>query len=359
MEIASGAPEQNKNNKIMFFDSKPYDREFFDIANARRGYHIQYLSDRLSIDTAPLAAGCDAVCVFVNDKLTAPVIESLHAHGIRMIALRCAGYNNVDMDAASGKIKVARVPAYSPYAVAEHAAALMMTLNRKTHKAYNRTHDHNFSINGLRGFDMHGKTAGVVGTGRIGRVMATILKGFGMRVLLSDPGPDEAWAAAAGAEYVPLDEIYRQCDIITLHCPLMPGTEHIIDASSIARMKDGVMLINTSRGGLIDSKALIDGLKSGKIGAAGLDVYEEEEAYFFKDLSSRVMTDDVLARLLTFSNVLITAHQGFLTREALGNIAETTMSNLDNFFKGETMPNEVCHMCTKNPCPRERTGKCC
>lgn len=356
--LVYGTGGEEGMKKILFFDAKPYDREFFDAANARRGHHIKYLNNRLSPDTAPLAAGYDAVCAFVNDDLSAPVIGALHANGIRMIALRCAGYNNVDLGAAFGSIHVARVPAYSPYAVAEHAAALMLTLNRKTHKAYNRTRDSNFAIHGLLGFDLHGKTAGVIGTGRIGRVMAGILKGFGMRVLVHDPGPDEAWAAAAGAEYVPVEDLYRQADIISLHCPLMPATEYMIDAASIARMKDGVMLINTSRGGLVHTQALIEALKSGKIGAAGLDVYEEEDEYFFEDLSSRVLTDDVLARLLTFPNVLITAHQAFFTREALENIAETTLSNLDVFFRGETVPNEICYRCSKDSCPRKQTGKC-
>lgn len=344
--------------KIILFDAKPYDREFFEAANRNGRYQIKYQSNRLSADTALLAAGYDAVCAFVNDDLSAPVIEALHRQGIRMIAMRCAGYNNVDLDAAFGRIHIGRVPAYSPHAVAEHAVTLILTLNRKTHKAYNRTRDGNFALTGLLGFDLHGKTAGIIGTGRIGRELAGILKGFGMRVLAFDPTPDMEWAATAGVEYAAAGDLYRESDIISLHCPLTPGTKHVIHAESIAGMKDGVMLINTSRGGLIRTQDLIEALKSGKIGAAGLDVYEEEDEYFFEDRSGEVLTDDVLARLLTFPNVLITAHQAFFTGEALENIAATTLANVDSFFRGETMENEICYRCSRDSCPRRETGKC-
>jgi D-lactate dehydrogenase len=344
--------------KIIFFDAKPYDHEFFDAANAKRGYEIKYINNRLSIDTAPLAAGYDAVCAFVNDDLSAPVTESLYESGLRVIAMRCAGFNNVDLKSAFGSIHIGRVPAYSPYAVAEHAVALILTLNRKTHKAYNRTRDSNFALGGLLGFDLHGKTAGIIGTGRIGQILAGILKGFGMRVLAFDRFPKADWASEAGVEYVELDELYRQSDIISLHCPLTAETEHMIDAASLAQMKEGVMLINTSRGGLIQTQDLINALKNKKIGSAGLDVYEEEDGYFFEDRSGEVLTDDVLARLFTFPNVLVTAHQAFFTKEALSNIAETTLGNLDAFFRGETMANEICYQCSKDTCTRKTTGKC-
>jgi D-lactate dehydrogenase len=344
--------------KIIFFDAKPYDQEFFDRANAKHGYEIKYIGGRLSVDTAPLAAGYDAVCAFVNDDLSGPVADILFNKGIRVIGLRCAGYNNVDLKSAFGRIHIARVPAYSPYAVAEHAVALILTLNRKTHKAYNRTRDSNFALGGLLGFDLHDKTVGIIGTGRIGQVLAEILKGFGMRVLAFDRFPKTDWAVKAGVEYVSLEELYRQSDIISLHCPLTPETEHMINGSSLAQMKDGVMLINTSRGALIQTQDLINALKNGKVGFAGLDVYEEEDGYFFEDRSGEVLTDDVLARLFTFPNVLVTAHQAFFTREALTNIAETTLSNLDVFFRGETMANEICYRCSKDSCPRKENGRC-
>ncbi|MFA7256264.1 MAG: 2-hydroxyacid dehydrogenase [Kiritimatiellales bacterium] len=344
--------------KVIFFDAKPYDREFFDLANEERGYEIKYINNRLSADTAPLAAGYDAVCAFVNDDLSGPVTDILFNKGIRMIALRCAGYNNIDLKSVFGRIHVARVPAYSPYAVAEHAVALILTLNRKTHKAYNRTRDSNFALAGLLGFDLHGRTAGIIGTGRIGQILAEILKGFGMRVLAYDRFPNADWAAEAGVKYVTEEELYRQSDIISLHCPLTPETEHMINAARLAQMKDGVMLINTSRGALIQTQDLIDALKSGKIGFAGLDVYEEEDEYFFEDRSGEVLTDDVLARLFTFPNVLVTAHQAFFTKEALTNIAETTLGNLDAFFHGETLDNEICYHCGKEVCPRKTSGKC-
>ncbi|MBM4152979.1 MAG: 2-hydroxyacid dehydrogenase [Kiritimatiellaceae bacterium] len=344
--------------KIIFFDAKPYDREFFDAANRDRGYEIKYINNRLSVDTVSLTAGYDAVCAFVNDELSAPVLDILSQNQVRVVAMRCAGYNNIDLKAAFGRIHIGRVPAYSPYAVAEHAVALILTLNRKTHKAYNRTRDSNFSLGGLLGFDLYGKTVGILGTGRIGQILAGILKGFGMRVLAYDHFPRPEWAAGAGVEYVSLEDLYRQSDIISLHCPLTSDTEYMINEQSLALMKDGVMIINTSRGGLIQTSALIQALKTGKIGSAGLDVYEEEDDYFFEDRSGEVLTDDVLARLFTFPNVLVTAHQAFFTHEALCNIAETTLSNLDVFFRNETMANEICYQCSKTCCVRVKTGKC-
>jgi D-lactate dehydrogenase len=294
----------------------------------------------------------------VNDDLSAGVIEKLDGSGVKLIALRCAGYNNVDLKAVFKKIHVVRVPAYSPYAVAEHAAALMLSLNRKTHRAYYRTRDNNFQIDGLLGFDMFGKTAGVIGTGKIGLEMVRILRGFGMRVLAFDPFPKEEAAAEAGFEYVGLDTLYEQSDIITLHCPLTPDNVHMINADSIGKMKQDVIIINTGRGQLINTPDLVDGLKSGKIGAAGLDVYEEEENYFFEDFSSRVVGDDVLARLLSFPNVLVTAHQAFFTEEALTNIARTTLSNISAFFEEGKLQNEVCYKCCDGACRKQEEGKC-
>lgn len=320
--------------KIAIFDSKPYIEACFRAHN-RHNYVLHFFETRLTVDTVELAAGSDVVCCFVNDRLDAAVIEILHYSGVRLIAMRCAGYNNVDIKAA-GRLGVAvvHVPAYSPYAVAEHATALLLTLNRKTHRAYLRVREGNFSLNGLVGTDLHGKCAGVVGTGRVGRCMVKILRGFGMRVLAHDPFPDTQFAAANGIEYVHLPDLLSQSDVISLHAPLTPDTHHLIDADAIAHMKRGVILINTSRGALVDSLALIAGLKSGAVGAAGLDVYEEEEDYFFEDFSAEIMTDDVLARLMTFSNVLITGHQAFLTREALGNIADVTFDNIAEFATG-------------------------
>lgn len=346
-----------KPTMIAFFDTKPYDREFFENANPPYGYDIKFFNHHLNRDTVELAAGADVVCAFVNDVLDKEVIGSLKRLGVELIALRCAGYNNVDLKAAYGNIHVVRVPEYSPYAVAEHAVALMMTLNRKTHRAYYRTRDGNFAISGFLGFDMHGKTAGVIGTGKIGRCLASILKGFGMKVLAYDPNPDEEFAKAAGVRYVPLEELYSQADIISLHCPLTPQTEHLIKEESIAQMKTGVMIINTGRGKLIKTQALIDGLKGGKIGSAGLDVYEEESKYFFEDFSVSGISDDVLARLLTFPNVLITSHQGFFTQEALSNIAETTFQNILEFFNEGYLKNEICYQCDKG-CLKKDQKRC-
>ena len=322
--------------KIAFFDAKSYDREFFSAANEKFGYEIKFLESHLHPDTAILAKGYSVICAFVNDRIDASMIEVLKSLGVELIALRSAGYNNVDLKAAKGKIRVVRVPKYSPYAVAEHAVGMMFTLNRKLHRAYNRTRDNNFSIAGLLGFDMHGKTAGVIGIGQIGKVVVDILKGLGMRVLTYDAQPDLSNST--------LEKLYEESDIITLHCPLTLDNKHLIDEKAFSKMKKGVMLINTGRGGLIDTKALIDNLKSQKVGAAGLDVYEEEGTYFYEDFSFSIMKDDVLARLLSFSNVLITSHQAFFTSEALHNIANTTLENIREFNNNKPLKNEVFHV---------------
>ncbi len=319
---------------VAVFDAKPYDRDFFEL-HVGDGLGFRYFEARLGPDTVELAKGHRVVCPFVNDHLDRSVIEGLAAHGVGLIALRCAGYNNVDLAAAEAHgISVVRVPAYSPHAVAEHAVALLLALNRKTHRAYNRVREGNFSLAGLVGFDLHGRTAGVIGLGKIGRCLAEILVGFGMRVLAHDPYPDETYARDAGLELTTLDELLKASDVVSLHSPLLPSTHHLINAARIATMKQGVVLINTSRGGLVDAAALIDGLKSGQIGAAGLDVYEEESDYFFQDRSDRVIADDLLARLMTFNNVIITSHQAFLTEEALGNIAATTAGSIREFLAG-------------------------
>ena len=310
---------------VAVYDSKPYDREHLraDDINWR------FLDFRLSRETAATAAGAEAVCVFVNDLLDRPCLEALKAQGVRLVALRCAGFNQVDVPAAKELgLAVTRVPAYSPYAVAEHAIALLLALNRKIPRASNRVRDLNFTLTGLVGFDLHGKTAGVLGTGRIGRIVAQILRGFGMQVLAFDPHADQVWASQHGVEYVDAPSLTRRSDVISLHLPLMPTTRHLIRQESLALMKPGAFLINVSRGALIDTTALIEALKSGHLGGVALDVYEEEEGIFFEDLSGQVLHDDELARLLTFPNVLITAHQAFLTREALADIARTTIANL-------------------------------
>jgi len=341
----SNNTNQMDKPKIAFFDAKPYDTESFNALNSRYGYTIKYFKFHLTSDNVVLAQGYDAVVIFVNDTVDAAMIMKLKEYGVKLIALRSAGFNHVDLKAALNNISVVRVPSYSPHAIAEHTVALMLTLNRKVHRAYFRTRDTNFALNGLLGFDMHGKTAGVIGTGRIGKVLTKILRGFGMEVLLNDMYPDEKFANETGSRYTDLEEIYRKSDIISLNCPLTKETEYMINASSIGMMKKGVMLINTGRGKLIRTADLIEGLKSGQVGSAGLDVYEEESEFFFEDLSDRVLSDDVLARLLTFNNVIITSHQGFFTREAIQNIAETTLKNIDDFFAGRKLENEVCFDC--------------
>ncbi|MDD4462350.1 MAG: 2-hydroxyacid dehydrogenase [Eubacteriales bacterium] len=344
-----------ETRKIAFFDSKPYDRLWMDRLKDAYEFHITYFESRLNHDTVKLADGFDAVVAFVNDTIDATVIESLHQSGIEVIALRCAGYNHVDFKAAFGKVHVLHVPAYSPYAVAEHAAALLLSLNRKIHRAYTRTRDFNFSINGLTGFDLHGKTAGIIGTGKIGRVFIDICRGFGMNVIAYDPYPN----ADTAVDYVDLNELIRHSDVISLHCPLTPQTHHIISREALAMVKPNAYIINTSRGALIDSLALIDAIKEGRIGGAGLDVYEEESDFFYEDLSASVIQDDVLARLVTLPNVLITSHQAFLTEEALKNIAETTFQNLQQYFSGGPLPNEICYQCHQlGQCDQKHQTRC-
>jgi D-lactate dehydrogenase len=325
--------------KIAFFSTKSYDREFFD--KYVTTHEIIYYEAPLNERTANLAAGCDAVCVFVNDKLNSSVMGALKTSGIKLVALRCAGFNNVNLAAAKANdIKVVRVPAYSPYAVAEHAVALILTLNRKTHKSYNRVREANFSLERLTGFDLHGKTVGVIGTGKIGQVFCEIMLGFGCKVLAFDLMENKELAAKS-VEFLPVLDVLQKADIISLHCPLNELTKHIINAQTIDVMKEGVMLINTSRGGLIDTMAVIQALKTGQIGYLGLDVYEQEEKLFFNDLSENIIQDDVIMRLLSFPNVLITSHQGFFTEEALTQIAQTTLDNADAFEKGEELKNAV------------------
>lgn len=328
--------------KIVMFGTQPYDRESFERIRSAYGFAIEYHRSHLDAVNAVLARGADVVCLFVNDTADADTVRRLAGLGVRLIALRCAGFNNVDLRAAAEcGLPVVRVPAYSPHAVAEHAVALLLSLDRKIHRAYWRTRDGNFSLHGLLGFDFYGKTAGIVGTGKIARELIRILRGFGMEVLAYDIHPDEAYARQAGFEYVALDELYARSDVVSLHCPLTERTLYLIDDEAIARMKPGVVLINTGRGRLIRTEALIEGLKQRRIGAAGLDVYEEEAAYFYEDTSDRIMDDDVLARLLSFNNVIVTSHQGFFTREALDNIAHTTLQNIREFALGRTLTNAV------------------
>jgi D-lactate dehydrogenase len=327
--------------KVVLFDTHAYDREAFTAANARFGHELTFLEPRLTRDTAALSAGHRVACSFVNDRLDEQALAVLRQGGIRLVALRSAGYNHVDL-AAAGRLElpVVRVPEYSPYAVAEHAVGLVLALNRKIHRAYARVREWNFSLDGLVGFDLHGKTVGVVGTGKIGRVTARIFTGFGCRVLAYDlqRHPD---VIELGARYVDLETIYREADIVSLHVPLTPSTRHMVDAKALATMRRGIMIINTGRGALIDSRALIAALKRGHVGAAGLDVYEEEEGVFFRDLSAEVLQDDVLARMLTFPNVIVTSHQAFLTREALANIAGTTLGSISAFERGEPLVHEI------------------
>ena len=318
--------------RIAFFDTKEYDKESFEKVAAARDVEVKYLETKLSEHTAELARGCDAVCVFVNDTVNAAVIDKLYECGVKMIALRCAGYNNVDLQRAYGKIHVVHVPAYSPYAVAEHAAALLLTSIRRIHKAYNRTRDFNFSLNGLTGFDLHGKTAGIIGTGKIGRIFSDICRGFGMHVIAYDRFP----AKDSGIEYVTLDELLERSDIISLHCPLTEETKHLINAAAIDKMKKGVVILNTSRGALIDTEALLLGIKARKVGAACLDVYEEEADIFFEDRSGHILNDELLSRLISMPNVIVTSHQAFLTQEALcyrcGNIEQCKKARKERCF---------------------------
>ncbi|NCC87288.1 MAG: 2-hydroxyacid dehydrogenase [Clostridia bacterium] len=342
--------------KIAFFDTKPYDKIWFDEANKK--YEIEYFEGKLNSRTAKIAKGCEAVCAFVNDDVNKDTIDILAQEGVEVIAMRCAGYSNVDFKSAYKKINIVRVPAYSPFAVAEHAMALLQTLNRKLHKAYNRTRDFNFSLVGLTGIDLHGKTVGVIGTGKIGRVFIDICRGYGMNVLAYDLYP----AKDTDIKYVDLDTLLKESDVISLHCPLTPETRHILDEDAFKKIKKGAYIVNTSRGALIHSTALLDALNDEKIRGAALDVYEEEGDLFFEDLSGTIVKDDVLSLLISRPNVIITSHQAFLTEEALANIASTTLQNLDEFFEGKPLTNEVCYYCDKDKvkegCRKNRKERC-
>lgn len=330
--------------RVLVYSAHSYDRRDLDAANAQARHALVYTEARLSAETVPLAAGYPAICSFVNDLLDAAVLAALHADGTRLIVLRCAGYNQVDLHAVERLgIEVLRVPAYSPHAVAEHAVALLLALNRHLHRAYNRTRENDFRLDGLEGFDLYGKTVGVIGAGRIGAVFARIMLGFGCRVLVHDPLQVPPGLLGQGAAAVTLDALFERSDVVSLHCPLTPATQHLLDAAALARMKTGAMLINTSRGGLLDTEAVIAALKSGRLGALGLDVYEQEGDLFFEDLSSQIVTDDVFQRLLTFPNVIVTGHQAYFTREALSAIAQTTLANLDDYAAGRAQhsPNRV------------------
>lgn len=342
--------------KIAFFDAKPYDKEWFDKLNKQ--YEIVYFENKLSPQTVRLAGGFDGVCAFVNDTINEEVVNTLYEEGIRVLAMRCAGYSNVDFKTAYEKINVVRVPAYSPYAVAEHTMALLLTLNRKIHKAYNRTRDFNFSLNGLTGMDLHGKTVGVIGTGKIGQVFMQICRGFGMKVLAYDLYPNES----LDVEYVELPTLLANSDIISLHCPLTEQTHHILNRDAFAAMKKGAFILNSSRGALIDSAALLDALNNETVRGAGLDVYEEEADFFFEDFSGAIIKDDLLALLVSRPNVILTSHQAFLTEEALSNIAQTTLDNLDEFFSDAPLTNEVCYHCSEKKvkpfCHQKEKGRC-
>lgn len=328
--------------KIGFFDAKSYDRNVFNACNEGRDLEIHYFGDRLNEESVRLAKGMDVVCVFVDDICDRQVIDKLKEYGVKLIALRCAGFNNVDLqEAVHCKIPVARVPAYSPHAVAEYAVTLMLCLNRKVYRSTNRTREWNFKLDGLMGFDMYGKTVGIIGLGRIARCVAEILHGFGMKVLVYDLYPDKVFAELQGIELVELNELYRRSDIITLHVPLTSRTQYMINSVSIDKMKRGVMIINTGRGKLISSDALIQGLRSGQVSCAGLDVYEDEQKYFYEDLSDSIINDDKLSILLTMPNVIVTSHQAFFTKEAMNNIAMTTLQNIRDFVSGKPLANEV------------------
>ena len=339
-------------NTVAFYDTKPYDREYFERAPEADRLRRQFHEFRLTSETAASVGGAQAVCVFVNDRLDAPCLTQLQRAGVRLVALRCAGFNNLDLTAAKSLgIAVTRVPAYSPHAVAEHTIALLLTLNRKIHRAFNRVRELNFSLSGLVGFDLHGKTVGIIGTGKIGRIAAQIFRGFGTGVLAHDPFPSQEWAATNGVRYVDLDTLLAASDVISLHAPLLPETHHLLNGQTLAQMKRGVFIVNTSRGKLIDTAALIAALKTGHVGGVALDVYEEEEGIFFEDLSGQVLHDDELALLLTFPNVLITAHQAFLTHEALSEIARVTTANLVRLAEGQPFPVDSILMAL--PCSNE------
>ena len=321
--------------KIAFFDTKLYDRTYFD--KYGQNYEITYFEEKLNHHTAKITEGFDGVCAFVNSNINKMAIERMHERGVKILAMRCAGFSNVDIAAAAGKLAVVRVPAYSPHAVAEHALALLLALNRRIYRAYIRTRDFNFNINGLTGIDLYGKTAGIIGTGKIGRTFIDLCRGLGMKVIAYDPYPAEG----SGIEYVPLDTLFRESDVISLHCPLTESSYHIIDREALGKMKDGAFLLNTSRGALVDSEALLEVLTAGKLRGAALDVYEEEANLFYEDMSDKIIKDDTLALLVSRPNVLITSHQAFLTEEALDNIASVTIQNFDEFFAGKPLTNEI------------------
>ena len=342
--------------KIAFFDTKPYDKPSFEKYGAEKGIEFKYFETKLNEDTVELASGYDGVCVFVNDTVNAAVIDRLYEMGVKIVALRCAGFNNVDMKHAFGKVHVLRVPAYSPYAVAEHTMAMLLTSVRRIHKAYIRTRDFNFSLSGMTGFDLHGKTVGVIGTGRIGRVFIDICRGFGMKVLAYDKFPTEGLDNGDTVRYVSLDELLESSDIISLHCPLTEDTYHVIDSQAIEKCRRGVVILNTSRGALVDAEALLAGIKSRKVGAACLDVYEEESDFFFEDFSGHILEDDVLARLISMPNVIVSSHQPFLTEEALSNIAQTTVNNIAELTENGRCANELSYRCgSAEDC---KSGKC-
>lgn len=333
--------------KILFYDTKPYDKEFFNRYNKDYEFDIKYLAGKLTEESADLAKGYEVVSIFVNDTVDKKVVDILVECGVKLIAMRCAGYNNVSLKDIDGKIKVVRVPAYSPYSIAEYTIGMIMTLNRKIHKAYIRTREGNFSINGLMGYDLHEKTAGIIGAGKIAQILIKILKGFGMRVIAYDPYPNYEKAKELDFEFTDLDTLYKESDIISLNCPLTKETRYMINRNSMNKMKDGVMIVNTGRGMLIDTVDLIEALKDKKIGAAALDVYEEEADYFFEDHSNMVIEDDILGRLLSFNNVLVTSHQAFFTKEAVEEITKVTMENIKRFQDGEPLENEVKYMKNK------------
>jgi len=352
----------NKNKSILFYSAKKYEIEFFEKFNKDYNFKIDYIESKLDNTFVNLAKGYDGICCFVHDDLNSFVLEKLASYNIRVVALRCAGYNNVDLCSAyEKKIHILRVPIYSPHAVAEHTIGLILSLNRKIHRAYNRVKDLNFDITGFLGIDLYKKVAGVIGTGNIGKIVARILRlGFQMEVLAYDVKPDYDFAKEIGIKYSDLDEIYKKSDIITLHLPLTKDSIYLLNEKAFEKMKEGVIIINTSRGGLINTKDLIKYLKNKKIGGAGLDVYEEEDEYFFQDYSATGITDDLLARLLTFPNVLITAHQAFFTKEAMENIAKVTLENLKDFFSGLNLKNEICYKCGQNidSCNKQKYGRC-
>lgn len=342
--------------RFAFFDAKPYDKPFFEKYGNAYGVKFKFFETKLNYDTVELAKGFDGVCVFVNDTVNAEVIDNLYEMGVNIVALRCAGFNNVDMKHAFGKLHVVRVPAYSPYAVAEHTMALLLTSIRRIHKSYIRTRDFNFSLAGLTGFDLHGKTVGVIGTGKIGRVFIDICRGFGMNVLAYDKYPADGLDNGDTIRYVGLDELFENSNIISLHCPLTDDTYHIINEDSLAKCRQGVVILNTSRGSLVDAEALLAGIKSRKVGAACLDVYEEESDFFFEDYSGHIMEDDTLARLISMPNVIVSSHQAFLTEEALENIAETTVRNIVDIMQNNQCANELCYRCGNTEDCKD--GKC-